>query len=61
VGDGFNNIEANRETLTKWMGERNLEPTTDNFEIAFARTAALQLPATVSNRHRLVLLLLLQR
>jgi len=47
VGDGFNNIEANRETLTKWMGERNLEPTTDNFEIAFARTAALQLPATI--------------
>jgi hypothetical protein len=29
------------------MGERNLEPTTDNFEIAFARTAALQIPATV--------------
>ena len=47
VGDSFNNIEANRMALTKWMGERNLEPTTDNFEIAFARTAALQIPATV--------------
>jgi hypothetical protein len=47
VGDGFNNIEANRMALTKWMGERNLEPTTDNFEIAFARTCALQVPATV--------------
>ncbi len=47
VGDGFNNVEANREVLTTWMVERNLAPTPDNFEIAFARTAALQIPATV--------------
>jgi hypothetical protein len=45
VGDGFYNVEANREILTKWMGERNLEPTTDNFEIALARTSALLVPA----------------
>jgi hypothetical protein len=43
--DGFYNVEANRETLTKWMGERNLEPTADNFEIALARTSALLVPA----------------
>jgi hypothetical protein len=47
VGDGFYNVEANREILTKWMGERNLEPTTDNFEIALARTSALLVPAPV--------------
>jgi hypothetical protein len=47
VGDGFYNVEANRETLTKWMGERNLEPSADNFEIALARTSALLVPAPV--------------
>lgn len=47
VGDGFYNVESNRETLTNWMCERNLAPTPENFEIALARTAALQIHAPV--------------
>lgn len=47
VGNGFNDIESNRVVITSWMQERDLAPTTDNFEIAFARTAVLQTPAMV--------------
>jgi hypothetical protein len=47
VGDNFYNVEANRLVLTDWMCARDLAPTPENFEIALARTAALQLPAPV--------------
>lgn len=50
VGDSFYNIEANRATLTDWMCQKQLAPTTENFEIALARTAALQIPAPAVQR-----------
>ena len=50
VGDQFYNSPENRATLTDWMCERKLAPTTENFEIALARTAALQIPAPVVQR-----------
>ena len=50
VGDSFYNIEANRAVLTDWMCQKQLAPTTENFEIALARTAALQIPAPAVQR-----------
>ena len=50
VGDSFYNIEANRAALTDWMCQKQLAPTTENFEIALARTAALQIPAPAVQR-----------
>ena len=50
VGDSFYNIEANRATLTDWMCQKQLAPTTENFEIALVRTAALQVPAPAVQR-----------
>ena len=50
VGDSFYNIEANRAVLTDWMCQKQLAPTTENFEIALVRTAALQVPAPAVQR-----------
>jgi hypothetical protein len=50
VGDSFYNSPENRATLTDWMCQRQLAPTTANFEIALARTAALQIPAPAVQR-----------
>ena len=45
VGDGFHNSPENRAVLTDFLCKHELAPTTENFEIALARTAALQAPA----------------
>ncbi len=50
VGDSFYNVEANRAVLTDWMCQKQLAPTTENFEIALVRTAALQVPAPAVQR-----------
>ena len=50
VGDNFYNVEANRTVLIDWMGQKELAPTPENFEIALVRTAALQVPAPAVQR-----------
>ena len=50
VGDNFYNVEANRTILIDWMGQKELAPTPENFEIALVRTAALQVPAPAVQR-----------